>query len=127
MSSGNRTLSARRRLSVDRSTSRFTLATCAARVHARIGPAGACHARPPLDIVPDERRDGVFDHLLNREPVRLALPADVVRAVVGERQLERFAASVRDAPRRAGSSVLSRPGFTAGRRPAWHSGHDAGS
>ena len=57
----------------------------AQRVHARVGPAGAGDA----DIAAIELAKRVLDQPLDRRARRLPLPADVVRAVVGEGDLER--------------------------------------
>ena len=55
------------------------------RVHAGVGAPGAVHGhRSALD-----RRQRVLEHPLDRDAVRLALPADVVGAVVLEGELQR--------------------------------------
>ncbi len=82
----------------------------AERVNAGVGAAGAGN-RPDLPAV--ERRERLFDDLLNRETVDLPLPADVVRAVVGQREFQGPHAPYLD------------PGLVIG-AAAWHIGHPSG-
>ena len=52
------------------------------RVNPRIRPAGADN----MDILPCQLRQHTVQHLLNRDPVRLDLPAAVIRTVIGNNQ-----------------------------------------
>ena len=79
-------------------------------VYARIGASRAMDRRER----PLYRREGVFEHPLDRNAVRLALPADVISAVVLNRELERARGHTRE------------PGFTTGTFFA-QSGHTSGA
>ena len=81
---GSRALSARTSASALDRRARARTRRPAQRVNARVGPAGAGDG----DVAAVELAERVLDQALNRRAGRLALPADVVRAVVGEGELE---------------------------------------
>ena len=83
----------------------------AQRMNAGIGAAGAMHD----DRLAAEALDRLFEDLLHREPVRLALPADEAGAVIFERQL--VAGHGSTVPARQGEAAQERRASSSAARP----------